>query len=147
MATKPEQKMWDYLTAAMRGRWDAQRHEDKLSNSVPDVSFACQGVDGWLELKTIEEWPKRATTMVKLQHLRSGQVNWMEDRGRRGRGACWVLLAVGGGFGNADWVLIHHTRIRDLYDGKMGKDELLALQSAKSSGLVEMLLDAFSWFK
>lgn len=147
MSTKPEQLMWDYLDDTMRGRWDAQRHEDKFSESVPDVSFACRGVDGWLELKVLPSWPKQPGVNVRMSHLRPGQVNWMEIRGKRGRGAVWLLLAVGTSNGLADWVLIHHTRVRDLYEAKLTREDLLTMPCCKSPGLAEMLLDAFSWYK
>lgn len=147
MATKPEQRMWDYLSNTMRGDWDAQRHEDELSTSIPDVSFARNGVDGWLELKTIAALPKRASTPITLKHLRSGQVNWLESRGRRGAGACWLLLAVGEEMSQADWYLVHHTRVRELYDGEFLAEDLRRLPRANSQSVRELLLDAIARVK
>lgn len=113
---KPEQKQWDYLSRQMSGLWDAQRHEDRHSPDVPDVSFAMQGIDGWLELKTLAAWPKRSTTQVYLEHLTSGQVNWLERRGSRGSGRVWLLLAVGTEMAEAEWLLVPSTRVRTLYE-------------------------------
>lgn len=141
MASKPEQLMWDHLKAKMEGRWDAQRHEDEYSPDVPDVSYALRGRDGWIELKTIAEWPKRGTTAVNLDRLRPGQVNWLESRGRHGNGRCWLLLAVGTNMGSATWVLIPYHRIREVYDRTMTAEDLLHnFPYAHGPGLVQMLL-------
>lgn len=128
---KPEQRMWGYLSGKMHGMWDAQRHEDRYSEDIPDVSFALTvgnrgivGVDGWIELKTIPAWPASLKTMVNIPHLTSGQVNWMERRGSAGTGSVFMLLAVGV-IGHADWALIPYTRVRDVYERKLNKTGLI----------------------
>lgn len=142
MATKAEQLMWDYLSGVMRGRWDAQRHEDKYSDSIPDVSFARGGVDGWLELKIIPAWPKKANTPINLSHLRPGQVNWLEDRGRAGNGACYLLLAVGPTPSKAEWLLVHWSVVREVYDRTITHEQLYAKATdwCLAAGLHEMMV-------
>lgn len=66
-----------------------QRHEDSISDGIPDVSFVTReailepplppGVSGWVELKTLSAWGPKTT---RIPHLRSGQVNWLVQRGR-----------------------------------------------------------------
>lgn len=113
---KDEQKQWDYLDAAMKGRWDVQRHEDRYSTSIPDLSFALRGTDGWIELKVLSKWPTKPASPVNIAHLDSGQVNWAEQRGKAGHGNVWLLLAVGEDMGKADWFLIPWNRLREVYE-------------------------------
>lgn len=89
-----EASLWRYIRDGMGSRWHAQRHEDRLSAGVPDVSFALDGVDGWLELKVLSRWPTRPETPVRLG-LRADQALWLRDRAKVGGGRCWVLGQVG----------------------------------------------------
>lgn len=89
-----ERILWQYLARSLRGRWHAQRHEDRLTPGIPDVSWACEGKDGWLELKALRAWPKRADTPVRVG-LTAEQAAWLEARGRLGGGRCHVLVRVG----------------------------------------------------
>ena len=57
----------------MGGRWHHQRHEDKYSSDVPDISFAYMDHHGWIELKTAKD-----NEVIKL---RPGQINWLLKRG------------------------------------------------------------------
>lgn len=101
---KPEQRLWQYVRKGMAGRWHAQRHEDMLSAGIPDVSYAIDGVDGWIELKAIDRWPARDATPVRVG-IRPAQVRWLSLRGQHGHGHCYVLLAVGRG-AKAEFVLV-----------------------------------------
>lgn len=126
---KPEQKMWVYLASVMQGAWDAQRHEDKYSDSIPDVSFALHGAkihgaEGWIELKTIKTLPKKYNTPVRIPHLTPGQVNWLERRGIAGNGKVYLLLAVGVEMHSAEWFLLSYEFVRRLYNGEMNVEEL-----------------------
>ena len=69
----PEQKAHAALQREMGGRWHYQRHEDKYSSDVPDISFAYLGQHGWIELKAAKD-----NEAIKL---RPGQLNWMLKRG------------------------------------------------------------------
>lgn len=84
-----ERTLWKYLCKGLSGRWHAQRHEDKYSSGIPDVSYAVQGTDGWIELKAASR-PKRGgkiSTGVSIE-----QSLWLTLRGREGNGKCFVLL-------------------------------------------------------
>lgn len=77
----PEQKVWDYLRRKMPPEFVPQRHEDKYSSGIPDLSFIWRGVSGWIELKN-------ATPSF---NLRPAQLAWMTKRMRAG--AVCILLA------------------------------------------------------
>lgn len=90
MAKSKEQLLWRALDAEMRSFWTAQRHEDRYSPDVPDVSFALNGVDGWAELKVVDPTPK-PDALLRIAHFTSGQRNWLYKRGRAGTGHCFLL--------------------------------------------------------
>lgn len=77
-------------------------HEDMLNNGVPDLSYSGGGVHGWIELKWLEAWPKRAATPVRLPHYTKEQKHFLLSRGWAG-GRCWLLLRVG-----AEHLLFNH---------------------------------------
>lgn len=113
---KPEQKVWDYLDRQMGRRWHVQRHEDRYSLDIPDLSYGLGGTDGWIELKTIPRWPANPAKPVAIPHLRPGQVNWIEDRNRYGNCNTWMLLVVGATPAIAEWALIPGSDLRKIYD-------------------------------
>lgn len=77
-------------------------HEDALNTGIPDLSYSGGGVNGWIELKWLEDWPKRATTIVRIPHYTKEQRHFLLTRGRAG-GRCWLLLRVGRGH----WLFDH----------------------------------------
>lgn len=91
---KLENNLKKYLIRIMGTRWDVQSHEDRFSLGIPDLSYADRGVNGWIELKHVKEWPKRASTTVKWKRYTPEQVNWLNKRGKKG-GSCWILVQVG----------------------------------------------------
>lgn len=90
---KPEQQQWIKLKAATEKHIMWQRHEDRLSPDIPDLSFQTPYGGGWVEMKTLDQWPARSTTAVNLPHLKEGQVNWLQKRRTLGSN-CWILLWV-----------------------------------------------------
>lgn len=69
-------------------------HEDLLNAGVPDLSYSGNGVNGFIELKWLEAWPKREDTTVRIPHYTKEQKHFLLTRGRAG-GRCWLLLRVG----------------------------------------------------
>ncbi len=55
---------------------DAKSVENLAFPGTPDV----QHIDGWLELKFLEEWPKRETTTVQIEHFTPPQRCWLYER-------------------------------------------------------------------
>lgn len=135
---KPEQRQWDYLRGQMAGRWDAQRHEDRYCQDIPDVSFGLQGIDGWIELKTIKAWPKRVGTPLNIPHLTAGQVNWIEARYAHGGRNSFLLLAVGAEPACAEWSIFRGNEVRRLKGGGFRRTDVSVLWSpacARSLGV------------
>ena len=90
---KAEQKMWDFIRPKMKGLWDVQRHEDKYSQGVPDLSFGIQGINGWIELKIMPKYPKNMNRPFMIRHFTPYQKNWLKKRQKYG-GNCWLLLRI-----------------------------------------------------
>ena len=73
---------------------DACRHEDGVGGGVPDVSYGGLGVNGWVELKAYDDFPKRSNTIVQYKNFTVLQRRFLRNRGRAG-GSCFVLTVVG----------------------------------------------------
>jgi hypothetical protein len=101
--------MWSHLRKKMAPHWQADRHEDKLNLGVADVSFAMNGCwHGWMELKHIHEWPKRASTVVRIDHFTHEQRLWLRLKGEAA-GNTWLLLNVGDARG--EWLLFNWRKL------------------------------------
>lgn len=118
MAAKPEQNLWNWLRDAMGNAWDAARHE-KTTN-VADVSFACGGCDGWIELKVARHTlrgnaSQYAAFDLSWDHFTAGQRHWLQARGQRGSGHCFVLIRIPRHkLHDFEYLLIHWTQIHQL---------------------------------
>jgi len=69
-----EKTLWSYVRKGMKGKWDhATRHEDLIGVGIADVSYYHYG-NSWIELKSVKELPKRATTGINLGqwHMNGG---------------------------------------------------------------------------
>ena len=106
-----ERTFKEYLVRIMGTRWDVQSHEDRYSDSIPDLSYAANGVNGWIELKQIKNWPKKDDTLVKPDHYTAGQVSWIKKRGRMG-GHCFVMVKV-----SNEYFIFSYTCARDIRCG------------------------------
>lgn len=84
-------------------------HATSIENGVgvgtPDVAYA----GGWLELKSIDAWPKKPDTPLRVPHFSPAQKVWITKH-RLAGGVVDVLLKV-----EQDWLLI---------DGQMAVDIL-----------------------
>ena len=123
-----ENALWKYLRDGMGATWESQRHEDKLSTGIPDVSYSTT-LHGWIELKFIAEPPKRASTILRIPHYTAEQRNWLERHGKRG-GRCFLLLQVGREYLLFDWT-------GALSVGRVTMDELRAIAVARWSGRID----------
>jgi hypothetical protein len=71
--------------------------ENSVHMGTPDVNYT----HGWIELKILDEWPKRESTAVKIRHYTQQQKTWAIRR-RAAGGTVWFLLRVG----NCEWLLM-----------------------------------------
>ncbi len=94
-----EADLWNTLRDGMAGRWHCQRHEDKYSTGIPDVSFGIGRVsDGWIELKYLDKLPRDLRVRpfdFALDHLTPEQRNWMDLRSKFGTGRVFLMLQAG----------------------------------------------------
>jgi len=115
--------MWQRFDRMYSRRLICQRHEDRLSPDIPDVSCTrrSDGVNGWVELKTIEKWSGKTT---KLRHLRPGQVNWLKTRGDVGA-EVYLLLWVRE---SDEWLWIHGSKVvHEMWEAGFSKNEWVRL--------------------
>ena len=92
-----ENAFWRSLGRGMQknAAWkEATRHEDKLQSGICDVSFVDNlSGHGWMELKQVNEWPKRSATILHCRHYTDAQRIWMKRKGSAG-GNVWLLIKV-----------------------------------------------------
>lgn len=83
MSRKPEQLVWDSLRLKSLGKILFQRHEDRYSAGIPDLSGIKRRVQFWCELKHADG--------SKRLLLRQRQLTWSLERSAHGVPA--ILLA------------------------------------------------------
>lgn len=104
-----------------------QRIESPIIKGIPDVVYCLLGHTGWLELKELDEWPKRATTTVTIKSLQLEQVLFMENW-VRSRGAAHLLLQA-----ERDYLLLDAETTRKIYARSITKLEIELSAVARGS--------------
>ena len=127
-----ENGLWDKLSKGMGAMWEAQRHEDRYSTGIPDVSYSMK-YHGWIELKFLKSPPVNADTAMRIKHYTSDQKNWITRHGKRA-GLCWILIQVGEVFMLFDWTKArlvgelsfeeHLTLANKYWEGRINFNEL-----------------------
>lgn len=79
--------------------------ENPAQPGTPDVNY----VEGWIELKKLNAWPRDGEAVVRVEHFTPQQRNWLKLRRMRG-GRAWLLLQV-----KDEWLL---------FDGRVAADNL-----------------------
>lgn len=82
-----ESSLWNYLRKNMRGHGHWIRIENSVELGTPDVNGCMDGEEIWIELKALKDWPKRASTQVKIKHYTKEQKQWILDRHHAGGNA------------------------------------------------------------
>lgn len=123
-----EADLWKYLRDGMGATWESQRHEDKLSTGIPDVSYSTT-CHGWIELKFVATPPKRPGTPLRIPHYTAEQRNWLERHGKRG-GRCFLLLQV-----EREYLLFNWSGAQSV--GRVALDELRTVAVARWSGRID----------
>ena len=72
--------------------------ENPIFPGTPDVNY----VQGWIELKWLRNWPKRATSPVVLKEYSQEQRLWIRRRTMAG-GKCFLLVQC-----KREWLLFTH---------------------------------------
>lgn len=122
-----ESGLWQYIKRGMLGKWHATRIESSAGNGVPDVSYGiksdqnCWGVNGFIELKYIKEYPKRKTTKIKVP-LRNEQKLWIKNRSQF-TNHVWVCMRIENDF----YLMRGASAITNIDEGGWTKDEFVDL--------------------
>lgn len=131
--------MWTRTRKALGGL-DPVRVENPAYPGTPDVNWGgfCRHTrltaEGWIELKWVRDWPKRAETAVPLHHFTPQQRAWLLRRHARG-GRVHVLLKV-----STAWLLFDGAVAAE-HLGRATRADLHALAiRVWPRGLVEMEL-------
>lgn len=74
-------------------------------------------VEGWIELKELDDWPVRPTTVVRVDHFRPEQKIWLRRRCNSGCDA-WLLLKV-----RQEWLLLEGATAAKIL-GNVTREEL-----------------------
>jgi len=69
------------------------RLENAVDEGTPDVNGCFDSNEVWIELKALHEWPKRASTPVRLNHFKDCQRQWLVNRWLSG-GNAWLFVRV-----------------------------------------------------
>lgn len=89
-----EKAFWGWLRTKVGSRWHAVRIENLVDRGTPDVNFKIKdGAEGWLELKQLDDWPKRLDTIVSMKRYTQEQRLWLLTRAEAG-GKAGLLLKV-----------------------------------------------------
>ena len=115
---KDEKALWQYIKNQMGNIWDAQRHEDKITLGIPDVSFGANGINGWMELKHVKKYPVKLKSPIIIRHFTNYQKLWLERR-QKYAGNCWLLIRI-----EEDFYLFEGNKIR-LVGVSMHKDDFM----------------------
>lgn len=124
----------------------AGRHAVPVENpalpGTPDVNY----IGGWIELKQIEEWPKRDDTVVMIEHYTPQQRVWAIRR-RRAGGTCWLLLQC-----RREWLLfdgaVAATHLNSCTKSELTKVAEYVSTDGPDEGLIKCILrtqNAYCW--
>lgn len=101
------------------------RIENRCDRGTPDTVYtlrygaAAAARTGWIEFKTLDHWPARPETAVRIEHLTLEQVTFLEEETRAG-GRAWLLVQV-----EDEYLLLGSVAARAIYDGKMTRDKMM----------------------
>ena len=89
---RAESQMWAKVRPFLvTAKLDPVRVENPIHPGTPDVNL-CDG--RWIELKCIEGWPARSTTVVQIRHYTPQQRVWLYRRWKYAPGSTFLLLEV-----------------------------------------------------
>lgn len=133
-----ERALWDLIRPKLSPFGALERIENRCGKGTPDVSYVLSlpgrpPVEGRIETKHLDAWPKRETTLITIDCLTKDQVLWHEAWEGAGGRTC-VLLRVGKG-ANADFLFMSPATTRMIYQKDLTKDLLLDMCGRKTVGV------------
>ena len=98
---------------------------------IPDVAYCFLGSAGWLELKSVAEWPKRATTPLRIDHLTLEQVLFLETWTRHpSRGQAHGLFRI-----DHDYLLLDAPLVRAVLERQVMRAQLIKRAVVHGAGI------------
>ena len=93
-----EKSLWTFTRNGVKSVVPSHElHIERIENGValgtPDVNYCIRGQAGWIELKFLPEWPKRSTTLVRVDHFTKEQRIFLHNYSMAG-GRCFVWVQV-----------------------------------------------------
>ena len=88
-----ERNLWRYLQRNLRDKGLFMRIENPFYEGVPDVNYLINGIEGWIELKFLKQFPKKELTPIKLPHYTTAQKIWHKIR-HENKGNTAIILQV-----------------------------------------------------
>lgn len=92
---KQEQRLWDRMRHCLKDKVYLERMENVVKPGRPDIDALWEGVCIPIELKSLQQYPQRATTAVLGgKGLNQNQLNWwLQWRRWGGRGLILIGIA------------------------------------------------------
>lgn len=90
-----ESSLWSTLRKNMKEYWEPERVENPAGPGTPDVyiTMKANGKMHWIELKHVHKYPKRATTIIKVDHFSPQQKSFIRRHSKYG-GSVWVMIQI-----------------------------------------------------
>lgn len=128
-----ESDFWRIDVSKLKHFGEIDRIEDVLKKGVSDCIYCLRfnrsepARAGWAELKRLQAWPARMSTLVRLPHYSEDQVNYLERWGRAGMGAYLIAQVAN------DYLVFHWREARAVYEG-LTRERMLALAKVHGNG-------------
>lgn len=120
-----ERNLWTTTRRHLSPHGRLVRVESPLTEAgIPDVSYCLRGHAGWLELKEVAEWPKRATTPLRIPNLELEQVIFMETW-EWADGSAHLLLQI-----EREYLLLSSDVTRGVLERKLTRSDVTTRASA-----------------
>ena len=100
---------------------EATRHEDTYLAGIPDISYGLRKVNGWIESKYINKWPKARRGVVRFRRYTTKQRNWTIRRQKAG-GHCYIILLIGKDIKSREFIIFSGHLAKKL--GCMSRSEM-----------------------
>jgi len=136
-----EANLWRVVREALSPFGRLERIENGVGLGTPDVVYCLrrhakipQATTGWIELKHVPEWPKRASTPLIIEHLTREQVNFASRWALAG-GNYTCLVQV-----KNEFLFLDHRAVAELFGRQMTRKTLSAVAGVHMIGSFPMSL-------
>lgn len=118
-----ESTFWSVIQPKLAPYGVFERIENPLVPGMADLSYCIRGVEGWAELKHVDQWP---TSRLKLPHFSKEQHEWHLNRAKHGSRTCLLIQVA------RDYLIIPPHAITEVFYG-LPKDRYLDLAAVHAT--------------